>query len=121
MKASLTLLVVLATSCGGGAVDNTGPGDWNDAVTGYVAAVCQDLATCTGDDPDACESDVRTDLADARAALDDADEAACIECLNVKAEQAHDESFTCDPADIDMDAIIAACGPNGDDACAGFP
>jgi hypothetical protein len=120
MKASLAILVMLA-ACGGGAVDNTGPGAWNDAVTDFVQAVCDDLAPCTGDDPDTCEDDVRADLADAKEALDEAGEAECIDCLEVKAQQAHDQSFTCDPEDIDMDAIIAACGPNGDDACAGFP
>ena len=120
MRGSLVFLLAVA-ACGGGPVDNTGPGAWNDAVTDYVKAVCMDMAVCTGDDPGTCESDVRVDLADAKAALDEAGEAACIDCLEVKAEQAHNESFTCDAADVDMDAIIAACGPNGDDNCAGFP
>jgi hypothetical protein len=114
------LLLVLVVGCSNGPVGNTSPSDWNDAVNAYIQAACVDAAVCTGDDPDQCTSDVQTDMAQAKTMLDADGQAACVDCLNVKAEQAHAYSFTCDMADIDMDAIVAACGAN-DEACAGFP
>ena len=40
-------------------------------------------------------------------------------CLEELAQQNHDQSFTCDPNDVDLDALMEACG-DGNDACDGF-
>ncbi len=117
MRVMLALAVIAFAGCGDGTVDNSSPSAWNDAVDAYVAATCTDLAPCTSEDPVACEADAR----DALDALRDtvADRAACITCLEELAQQRHDQSFTCDPADIDQDALDAACGTDFA-ACDGF-
>jgi hypothetical protein len=119
MKRTWGLAFLLLFGCDGGTVNNP-TGDWNEAVDDLVAAICVDLEPCTGDDPATCEDDVRADMQDARDQLEGAEEGDCVACMQVLAEQAHDQSFTCDPADIDMDAIEAACGTDNE-VCAGFP
>jgi len=116
MRATLGLLVLLA-ACGDGTVDNASPSAWNDAVDAYVLATCTELAPCTGDDPATCEADARDALDALRETV--ADRGACVTCLEELAQQHHDQSFTCDPDDVDMDALLAACG-DGNDACDGF-
>lgn len=122
-------LLILLAACGGGG------SPWDDGVDDFVAATCVEYADCTGDDPATCESDVRADLGDAEAELDDAGEAACLECLATKAEVVRSIAEDCQPMAEDIAAIVAACDtdptvdfdgdgtPDNDDdeACAGFP
>lgn len=116
MRVFLAALLVLA-ACGDGTVDNASPSAWNDAVDAYVEATCTDLAACTAEDPAACEADARAELTDLRETV--GDRGACVTCLEELARQHHDQSFTCDPADVDMDALLDACG-EANAACDGF-
>lgn len=119
-----TWLVILASSwlgaCGDGTVDTSSMSAWNDAVDAYVEATCTDLEPCTQADPATCEADARGELETLRETLTADERADCIACLEELAQQNHDQSFTCDPADVDQDALDAACG-EANEACAGFP
>jgi hypothetical protein len=126
------LLFLIAAACGGG--DDSG-GSWDDVVDDFVDATCVDYEPCTGADPVACDTDVRTDLADARDELDDAGEAACIDCLAAKAAVIRDVLPACQPGGDDIATIIAACDTDpavdfdgdgtadndDDEACNGHP
>lgn len=102
----------------------------------FTDLICRYAVSC-GPTPDAaCKSDVETDLADAKAQLDEAGEARCAECLNAKSielQKVFDDA--CNIRAADEDAIFAACDldpavdydgdgtPDNDDdeACAGKP
>lgn len=127
------LLCLLLCACGGETGD---PSDWDATVDDFVAAACVEGEACTGDDPVACEDDVRTDLDDARAELDEAGEDQCMACLEVKAAQFRAIiAAACDEDAADEAAVFAACDldptvdydgdgsvdNDDDEACAGFP
>ncbi len=125
--------ILISSACGGDDGASTG---FADAVDDFVLAACDEAATCTGDDPTDCEADVRTDLADAEAALDATGEAQCIACLDAKATQLRAwADAACDDGALDEAAVYEVCdldpvvdydgdgtADNDDDeACAGFP
>lgn len=129
---SLVSVLVLA-ACGG---SNDGGASWDDTVTDFVTAICPPANTCTSGDPAACEQDVRTDLADAKAMLDADGQERCIHCLQVKTDLIGDiVAQSCQPtADqnqqvfdaCDLDPIVdydndGTANNDDDEACAGFP
>jgi hypothetical protein len=127
------LFVLALSACGGG----EGEADlFAEAVDRFAPTFCALNAQCFQVDPAACEADVRTDLGDAEAALDDAGEARCVGCLDVKTEELQKiADAQCDPAAADEAAVFAACDldpavdfdgdgttdNDDDEACAGFP
>ncbi len=116
----ILVAALFLAACGDGTVDTSSMSAWNDAVDAYVEATCTDLAPCTSEDPATCEADARDALDALRETLTAAERGDCVTCLEEMAQQNHDESFTCDPADVDQDALDAACG-EANEACAGFP
>jgi hypothetical protein len=119
-------------ACGGG----EGGGDaWDSQASAFANAIC--VNDCVDpNESDACVADVTADLDDARVELDDAEEAACLECLRVKAELIPDvEANECESTEDLDEQVFAACDtdpstdfdddgdPTNDDdeACAGFP
>jgi hypothetical protein len=112
------------------------PSDFDTSVDNFTVLICQVGDVCVDQDPVACETDVRTDLADAEEILDEAGEAQCIECLDAKAIELQKLlDADCDVTVLDNAAVFAACDldpavdfdGNGtaddddDEACAGFP
>lgn len=110
--------------------------NFDTSAENFTVLLCEASDTCFGQDPVACTNDVTTDLNDAQDILDDAGEALCIACLDIKAAQLQDLlDAACDINVLDNAPVLAVCdldpavdfdgnGTTDDDAneaCAGFP
>ena len=105
--------VLVTAACAG---DGAG---WDSAVSDFEDGVC--TTACNALPEDACRRDVQTDLADARAILDDVGEQRCIDCLDTKLRLIPPiEMQACQATAAQEAEVRAACGAN-DEACAGFP
>lgn len=127
-------LVLAAAACEGG--KGGGTGSFDDEATAFADISCRLGAECFGASEPTCVADIETDMADAKAQLDDAGEQACIECMSVKATEIQKIlDANCDIRAGSEAAVFAACdldpavdfdgdgtADNDDDeACAGFP
>jgi hypothetical protein len=130
---SCSLGLLASVACGGddGGGGGGGGASFDQAVEEFASAIC-----ACDPDPAACERDVRTDMADAKAALGEGERAPCIACMDAKAAEAVKMAAAdCDESVIDPEAIFAACDldpavdydgdqvPDNDhdQACAGYP
>jgi hypothetical protein len=121
-----------------------GPGDGPPGMSGtfdeelpvFRATICDHAVKCIGQDRATCEAEVTAGMASAKAALDDAGEARCARCMDVRGtELAKVVAASCDHMAGDAEAVFAACdldpavdydgddntGNDNDEACAGFP
>lgn len=111
-------------------------GSFDEELPAFRKAYCDRAVACIGQDRAMCETEVNTDMADAKAALDAAGEMRCARCMKVKAiEVAKVVAANCNAAAGNAEAIFDACdlnksvdydgddnpGNDDDEACAGFP
>lgn len=130
--AVLTGLVLAACEGGKGGAS----GSFDAEVDQLATTTCDLAATCFGEPGESCEADIRMDMADAKAQLDEAGQAACAECMNVKSREIQKIlDAMCDLEAGNEPAVFAACDldptvdfdgdgtPDNDhdEACAGFP
>jgi hypothetical protein len=111
-------------------------GSFDEELPAFRKAFCDRAVTCISQDRAMCEAEVDTDMAAAKAQLDEAGEVRCARCMHVRAtEIAKVVAASCNAAAGNADAIFAACdldksvdydgddnpGNDDDEACAGFP
>jgi hypothetical protein len=110
-----------AGACDDDGITSDPVGSFDDEVPRFIDAVCGVSDRCDNERPDGdCEDDVEEDMADAKAALDEAGEEACAMCMHVTIEVIEGLGSRCDPTDAELERLFDACGEN-DEACAGFP
>jgi hypothetical protein len=143
----LPLFVVLGLWAGlvpGCGQDEESPGvdaavaveSFDDEVPPFLKAFCDLAALCAGQSRPMCEADVNTDMAQAKAQLDDAGELRCARCMHIRAiETANIVAANCNHLVADAEAIFAVCdlnpdvdydgdgnaGNDDDEACLGLP
>lgn len=127
-------IALALAGCEGGKGGATG--SFDDEAMAFAEVSCQLAADCFGSTDAGCIAEITTDMADAKAQLDEAGQAACIECMSVKAREIQNIlDASCDIAAGSEPAVFAACDldpavdfdgdgttdNDHDEACAGFP
>ena len=111
---------LLLAACGGGGEET--PETFEQRSEHLATALCTYQQKCANQSGyDACHRDVITDMADARAALDANGQTACMTCMGVKIEELEKASNSACAQSPSQQRVIDACGPSGDEACAGYP